>query len=205
MMGAAQKAWFLGGLADAQADGIPWKLVGNPTMIAPIRVIDLDTPENRAADPNLIKHAGFYTNANFDSWDGFPAERDEVLSALHTGGIENVSFLSGDYHSFWQAELSTDFDDPSAAIVANDFATGAISSAGGAFAENALYGGAPTTSPGFNYIDTTSHGYGLVEVSHTELVVTYLAFNAQYSSATPQPAVSFTLTPGDPHPTKQLL
>jgi alkaline phosphatase D len=200
MMGAAQKAWFLGGLATAQADGVPWKLVGNPTMIAPIRVVDLDTPENRAADPTLIKHAGFYTNSNFDSWDGFPGERDEVLSTLATGGIENVAFLSGDYHSFWQAGLTTDFDDPAAPLVANDFAAGAISSAGGAFTENALYGGHPTPSPGFNYIDTTSNGYGTVEGTAGELVVTYLAFSAAYRSATPSPAVRFTLTPGNPVP-----
>jgi alkaline phosphatase D len=201
ILGADQKAWLLGGLADAQADGVPWKLIGNPTMIAPIRVVDLDTPENRALDPNLIKHAGFYTNSNFDSWDGFPVERDAVLSQLATGGIENVSFLSGDYHSFWQAGLTPDFDDPTAPVVANDFAAGAISSAGGAFTENALYGGHPTTSPTFSFIDTTSNGYGLVEGTSAELAVTYLAFNAQYRSATPQPKVRFTLTPGDPIPT----
>ena len=124
ILGADQKSWLLGGLADAQADGVPWKLIGNPTMIAPIRVVDLDTPQNRALDPNLLKHAGFYTNSNFDSWDGFPVERDAVLAQLDDGGIENVSFLSGDYHSFWQAGLTPDFDDPTAPVVANDFAAG---------------------------------------------------------------------------------
>jgi len=204
-MGTDQRAWLLDGLDAAQAQGVPWKLIGNPTMIAPIREVDLDTPENRAANPSLIKHAGLYSNANFDSWDGFPWERDLVLSHLATHGIENVAFLSGDYHSFWQAELTSDFDDPIAPVVANDFAAGAISSAGGAFTENALYGGPPATSPSFNYVDTTRNGYGLVEVTATSLTVTFLAHNAQYTVPLPQPVVRFTLAPGDAHPVQQLL
>jgi phosphodiesterase/alkaline phosphatase D-like protein len=127
------------------------------------------------------------------------------LAHIADHGIQNVSFLSGDYHSFWQAELTPDFDDPGAPVVANDFAAGAISSAGGAFTENALYGGPPSTTPAFNYVDTTRNGYGLVEATPTSLTVTFLAHNAQYRVPLPSPTVKFTLTPGDPHPVQQLL
>ena len=34
-------------------------------------------------------------------------------------------FVTGDYHSFWQATLTPDFDDPAAPVVANEFAAGA--------------------------------------------------------------------------------
>jgi alkaline phosphatase D len=205
MLGEAQRTWLLDALTQAELDGVPWKLIGNPTMIAPIRVLDLDTPELRALDPNILRHAGLYTNANFDSWDGFPWERDLVLGELHVRGIQNTSFLSGDYHSFWQQTLTTDFDDPSAPQVANDFATGAISSAGGANAENLLYGGPPTTFPPFRYVDTFHNGYGLVRCTPGEMTVTYLANDAAYRDALPVPRVRFTLTPGDPVPTTELL
>ena len=140
-----------------------------------------------------------------DGWAGYPASWRWLVQFMVRNQIRHTIFLSGDYHSFWQAELTTDFDDGAAPVVANDFAAGAISSAGGAFTENALYGGAPATSPGFNFVDTVHNGYGLVEATHSQLQVTYLAHDAKFKAATPQPMVRFTLTPGDPHPTQELL
>ena len=205
ILGPAQKSWLLGGLSRAQGAGRTWKLIGNQVMIAPIREVDLDTPAARAADPLLPVHAGTYSNANFDSWDGFPVERDALLSYIGTNGIQNTAFLTGDYHSFWQAALTPDFDAVSPPVVANEFTAGAISSAGGALTENILYGGAPGTTPPFSYVDTIRNGYGLVECTPSQMVVTYYANNAAVSNVLPTATVKFTLTPGNPNATKQLL
>jgi len=207
MLGTAQRGWLTSGLSAAQAAGTTWKIIGNQVMIAPLRVVDLDTPEARAADPSLPVHAGLYSNANFDSWDGFPWERDLLLSHLDTAGIQNTVFVTGDYHSFWQAPLSTDFDDASATVVANEFAAGAISSAGGAQNENVLFGSAESAplSPGFAYIDGIRNGYGLIEASPSEMTVTYYANDAASSTALPRPTVRFTLDAGNTTAGKQLL
>ena len=200
ILGADQRSWLTNGLSAAQAAGTTWKIIGNQVMIAPLRVTDLDTPEARAADPSLPVHAGIYTNANFDSWDGFGWERDLLLSHLDTAGIQNTLFVTGDYHSFWQAPLTTDFDDPAAPMVANEFAAGAISSAGGAQNENVLYGDAANAplTPGFNYIDGIRNGYGLIEATASELNVTYYANDAASSTQLPQATVRFTLDAGNP-------
>jgi alkaline phosphatase D len=207
ILGNGQRAWLLDGLDAAEADGVPWKIIGNQVMMAPIRMVDLDTPENRAIDPTLPKHAGIYSNSNFDSWDGFGWERDLVLAHLHDAGVDNTVFVTGDYHSFWAAPLVPDFDAPGSPVVAHDFCAGAVSSAGGAFNENIITGGSGsiTTSPGFDYQDLFRNGYGLVEATHGQLDVTFFAHNAAYRNTTPIPTVRFGLTPGDPVATKQLL
>ena len=199
LLGDQQRDWLLDGLTAASAAST-WKVIGNPVMISPLRVLDLDTPELRAQDPDLPKHAGFYTNSAFDSWDGFVWERDLLLSHLAAGGIENTVFVTGDYHSFWQSGLTPDFDDEAAPLVANEFAAGAISSGGGAINENVLFGGAENGpyQPGFNFINGSHNGYGLLEATPTEMTVSYLANNATSATMVPGPIARFTLEAGDP-------
>jgi alkaline phosphatase D len=202
MLGQAQRDWFTGGLSSAQAAGTTWKIVGNPVMIAPIRVLDLDTPVLRALNPDLPKHAGLYTNTAFDSWDGFVWERDVVLGHLENGGpsgapIENTVFVTGDYHSFWTSALTSDFDRPGAPVVAHEFASGAISSSGGAYSEAFLYGEGYNipAEPAFEYVDLVHNGYGLLEATPSELTVTYYQHMAD-TGALPVPRVRHTVPAG---------
>ena len=205
LLGDSQRQWLLDGLSDSQG-AATWKVIGNPVMISPIRTTDLDTPEARAADPNLPKHAGLYANSSFDSWDGYVWERDVVLAHLADNSIDNTVFVTGDYHSFWQHTLTADFDDPASPKVANEFAAGAISSGGGAMNENYLFGQADWGhyEPGFNYIDGLRNGFGLLEATPSEMVVSYFAHSALSRYSTPTESARFTLTPGDPDPTVQV-
>jgi phosphodiesterase/alkaline phosphatase D-like protein len=116
-------------------------------------------------------------------------------------------FLTGYYHSFWQAGLTTDMDDAAAPLVANEFTAGAISSAGGAQNENVLFGGPQNIDfhPAVNYVDGIRNGWGLVEATHADLQVTYFAGDAASSTLLPQPSVRFTLDAGDPVVSQQLL
>lgn len=199
LLGDAQRQWLLDGLSSAGAAST-WKVIGNPVMIAPLRVLDLDTPEVRANDPGYLKHAGFYTNSAFDSWDGYVWERELLLSHLAENGIDNTVFVTGDYHSFWQAGLQPDFDDDNSPVVANEFVTGAISSGGGAVNENAIFGKAEygPWQPGFNFIDGIHNGYGLLEATHSEMTVTFMANMAKWRSQLPQATARFTLQAGNP-------
>lgn len=200
ILGSEQKAWLKSGLASAQSAGRTWKIIGNQVMIAPIRVTDLDTPESRAIDPTLVKHAGFYTN--MDSWDGFSHERDELLGHLRTESIQNAVFVTGDYHAFFGGPLRADYDDDASPIVAHDFAAAGISSVPFNPFEFLIGGGGPiTTAPAFDYISYTENGFGLVEATPSGLDITFVGGNAAYQGAPFQPRVRWTLTPGNPNAT----
>ena len=195
LLGATQRQWLLDSLDAAQADGVRWKLVGNPVMIAPIRLNDLDTPQARIDDPNLPTHAGLYLGT--DSWDGFGWERDLILTHLRDAGVADVSFLTGDQHSFMAAPLTTDFDDPAATVVAYEYTGGSITSPSG-ITENALAGGLAgfPTQPPFDYMELRRNGYALVEATPSEMSVTFHQLNPIYKAATTEPVVRFTATPG---------
>lgn len=199
LLGDQQRKWLLDGLS-AASTASTWKIIGNPVMIAPRRVLDLDFPELRAANPDHLPHAGLYTDAAFDSWDGFVWERRQLLGHLADAGVSDTVFVTGDYHSFWQAALVPDFDDGDSPVVANEFAAGAVSSGGGALNENLLFGGAHNGpyQPGFNFVDGSHNGYGVLEADHGAMTVTFLAHDARSSSAVPTPRARFTLEAGDP-------
>jgi alkaline phosphatase D len=197
LLGAEQRQWLLDSLDTAQADGVRWKLIGNPVMIAPIRLQDWAVP---GGDPSLPRHAGLYLGT--DSWDGFGWERDLVLSHLRDASVSDVAFLTGDQHSFLAAPLSTDFDDPAAAVVAYEYTGGSITSPSG-ITENALAGGLAgfATQPAFDYMEVRRNGYALVEATPSQMSVTFHQLEPIYRAATPTPRVRFTATPGVVQPT----
>ena len=204
ILGVDQRQWLLDGLDTAQSEGVRWKLIGNQVMIAPIRIQDLDTPELRELDPNLVEHAGLYLTT--DSWDGFGWEREQVLGHIGTSGIADVAFLTGDVHAFFAAPVQPDFDDPASPSVAYEYTCGSISSPSGLI-EGALAGGGASfpTSPGFDYAELRFNGYGLVECTASQMTVTYHQLDSTLAINTPSPKVQFVATPGVVQPTVTLL
>ena len=193
ILGDTQRDWFLDGFGAAQDDGVTWKLVANQVMISPIRAIDLDSPALRALRPDLVEHAGVYVN--FDDWSGYMWERDVVTDRLHSDAISNVGFLTGDIHSFWQAPVRRDFDEPFSPIVAQEFVCGSVSSRGFdqvAAVAPAIEDALRNFSPGFRYVDLVRRGFGLVRCSPTAATVEFQVVDA----TRPAPAA----TPGSPGP-----
>lgn len=82
ILGKPQLRWLLAKLAGSTAR---WKLIGNQVMIAPLRV--LGSPVNQ------------------DQWDGYPAERNKILSFINNNGINNTIFLTGDIHTSWANDV----------------------------------------------------------------------------------------------------
>ena len=198
ILGASQRQWLFDTLDAAQADDVRWKLVGNQVMFAPIRFWDLDTPEVAAAFPGLPKHAGLYSS--MDSWDGFPAERDAVLEHIRSNDIRDVTFLTGDVHAFFAAELRSDFDDPASPVVVNEFTVSSISTSPGAFVEAIIEqanGGRLTVEPGFEFTDLYHNGFGMVEATPDALTVKFFACTAPLRD-TPKLSATFTSLPGAP-------
>jgi alkaline phosphatase D len=84
-LGAAQKTWLKDALPKSKAK---WSLLGSETMM-----MALDAAPNQ--------------HANQDQWDGYSAEREEVLTEFLNKGVDNLVVLSGDIHTFIAGDLYT--------------------------------------------------------------------------------------------------
>lgn len=177
ILGADQREWFFDGLGAAQADGVLHKVIGQQVMMAPLRWIDLDEPLLPPGPP----HRGVYFN--LDQWDGYTAERDRFTSFLHDEGITDTTVLAGDIHSFWQAAIHLDMEDPRSPAVAQEFVCGSIASTAlGFYPElaDAFAGLTRGFSPGFRWVDWQRRGFGLLEATPAGMNVRFQTVEAKW-------------------------
>lgn len=96
ILGEEQKAWFKDQLSQSQAR---WKVVGQQVIFAEFHVgwAGLGTPD------------GYHTTESIflDIWDGYPAERSELIDFIETNEIDNVVMLTGDFHSTFAFDVPT--------------------------------------------------------------------------------------------------
>jgi alkaline phosphatase D len=174
MLGNFQKRWFKSALSSSRAN---WKLWGSEVM-----VMSLDTAAPTATAPGA--------HANPDQWDGYSAERKEILSDAIAHKVKNLVVLSGDIHTFIAGNLTT---------------TGGITGkpagvelVGGSVTSLGLseFLGVPPASlealrkaadPHTIYADFVKKGYCVVTASPTQLVG---EFKAADSTQTPTSPVS---------------
>jgi alkaline phosphatase D len=161
-LGPAQMAWAKQRLQSSKA---AWKVVGNEVMI-------------------MNTKAGPATYLGFDSWQGYHAEREELLAHIQSTGIKDVVFVTGDIHTFVAGDVRT--QDSTGQTVALEFVGGSVTSAGLGETDLDLGGGVvikgndqnPNTPPAvidglksFNpwvkSADFDHHGYGLVTATTT--------------------------------------
>jgi alkaline phosphatase D len=158
-LGATQKGWLKDRLAGSPAR---WKIVANQAMI-----MALDGPA--------------YNEINKDQWDGYAAERREILEHVVARGVKDVTFITGDIHSFFAGVVTPSgrggpIDPPPAAT---EFVTGSVTSeflipeqgreAGGIATE----AGALSQNPHYRFANFRDKGYGIVEARPEELLVTF--------------------------------
>lgn len=86
ILGAEQLAWFKNQLSNSAAT---WKIIGNQAMFSDV----VQNPEFRR------------TPRNFDSWDGYPAEKNNVIDFVIKQNIQNLIFVTGDTHASWGIEV----------------------------------------------------------------------------------------------------
>jgi len=166
MLGRRQLGFLKSRLAASRA---AWKVVGGQSLIMPNRV-----------------HDGQYQR--FDSWQGYPREREELLQHLAQRGIKDVIFLAGDVHTVVGGDVGPGMGaGPSVAL---EFASGSITSASVGETNYRLPGGQlvpgspnPHTppeimahyralNPWFDALDLDRHGYGVVAASQSTFDVT---------------------------------
>jgi alkaline phosphatase D len=86
-----------------------WKVMANEVMMMPVKL------------PNDAF-------AQFDSWQGYPVEREELLQFIKGNGIKDVVFVTGDIHTFIAGDVRTNLGvgEP----VAVEFVGGSVTSRG---------------------------------------------------------------------------
>jgi alkaline phosphatase D len=161
-LGRKQMNWLKRRLSRSKAT---WKVIGSQTMMMPAKVT-----------------GGSYYG--FDSWQGYPQEREELLAHIKDEGIDDVVFITGDIHLFLAGDVRTDLG--SGENVAVEFVGGSITSTN--FGEMDINAGGglvipgndanPRTDPGIinalrginpwvDQADFDHHGYALVRASRS--------------------------------------
>jgi alkaline phosphatase D len=164
-LGQAQKEWLKAGLAQSRA---AWKVVGNQAMI-----MALDGPPRN--------------EINKDQWDGYAAERAELLDHVAATGTKDVTFITGDIHTFFAGNVTSTGrqgspTDPPA--VATEFVGGSMTSRGiipaqaqptEAQAALLVDSSVLANNPHIKFSNMERKGYAVMECAPNELRVTYRA------------------------------
>ena len=164
LLGAKQKRELLRTLETSRSR---WKVVANQVM-----VMSLDVPARNPINP--------------DSWDGYGAERRELLEFIQAKGIKDVSFITGDIHTFFAGNVTPSGREGVPAVdgvpVATEFVGGSVTSQGIAdrlgedrapaiaFPSDA---GVLANNPHIKYSNQAFKGYAVLEARPDELLVEY--------------------------------
>lgn len=155
LLGPVQMNWINSQLDSTTAR---WKVIANQLMVAHLGV--------------------FGTPVVFENWDGYPVERTTFYNNLKDNNIDNVLFVTGDFHCSFAndlCDLSTNpaYYDPQtgAGSVATEFVVPSIT--GDNFDEGNTFGFTSAeqavtllqlSNPHVHYAELTSHGYILLDI-----------------------------------------
>lgn len=113
ILGSEQMEWFKEQLKSSEAT---WKILGNQVVYSYLN----------------YGHETF--SINLDSWDGYPAEQQQIADFIKHNEIQNIIFVTGDTHSSFAFEVTvnpfSDYDPVSGqGAFAVEFGTTSINSA----------------------------------------------------------------------------
>lgn len=188
MLGTDQRNWFTSGVTQSSAT---WKIWANETFLGQFKIGPSDGEK-------------FYIN--IDAWDGYEAERAEILSQFADAGVKNLIALTGDFHTYMAAYLKIDYgmrsNRPGRNLVGVEFMTPAVTSSTlvdylinlltpderqAIMAEDKkgpskfLFENiAKATNPHIQFFNSQEWGYSIVEFTPTQ--ATYSAYSIPKSS-----------------------
>ncbi|NVK65052.1 MAG: alkaline phosphatase D family protein [Flavobacteriales bacterium] len=138
MLGTDQYQWLTNELSSSTAQ---WKVLGNQVIFAPVTV--------------------FGVPINGDAWDGYPAERDNVLEHVRTNDIENFTVITGDVHTSWAFNLEKNGEN-----LGVEFVTPSVTSPGAP-----INGGGILTieNPHIKFVELTQHGFIILDLNQQRI------------------------------------
>ena len=192
--GDNQMRWLKESLQDDRA---LWKLVGNPVMIAPVRIPEayVDEVGKMIGDTPLPQDGPPY---NVDQWDGYTADRREVFQHLRDHGVNNAVFLTGDIHSGWACDLPFDAESYAAgtelgtsvgceyvcsSVTSNNLKdiTGDPTPVSSTAVEEAVKAG----NRHVKYLNFDDHGFSVVDITRERLKVDWFIIEDRRDKQTP--------------------
>jgi alkaline phosphatase D len=154
LLGFDQERWLARELRRSKRRRQPWRILGQQVMMA-----QLSRTEGR-------------TIRNPDQWDGYAPARERLFEVLRERDIRNNVVLTGDIHSSWCNELSsnpwaTSARVDEARIVGVEFVGPAVSSPGLREQAKAVADAerVRSTSPHMKYVELHKRGYGILDVT----------------------------------------
>ncbi|WP_066737881.1 alkaline phosphatase [Cupriavidus sp. D384] len=155
---------------------------------------------------------------NADQWDGFNAERKNLMAFLKTHDVRNVVALSGDIHAFFGGQVMDDYDAASPAPVMVDLVTAGLSSntllssfravvdndqtfaalrdliysnVGGTLT-NTFDSTLRTFNPWLRHVNTNAEGYAVVTLTPDKLSCAFHVMQRLSGGTAPAPATAST-------------
>jgi alkaline phosphatase D len=179
-LGAKQKSWLKGAVPKSKAR---WNLLASETMMM-------------ALDATPGQHA------NQDQWDGYSAEREEILSHFHSRRVKNLVVLSGDIHTFIAGNLTTT-GEKSGTPIGTELVGGSATSLGlpeelGIPAAT-LDAARQASDPHVVYAEFEHRGYCVVTATKKELVGEFKAVDTTQQPTSPVSTIAkFKVESGTP-------
>ncbi|MFJ7099439.1 MULTISPECIES: alkaline phosphatase D family protein [Streptomyces] len=170
LTGRAQLDWLKAGLS---ASDTTWRLVGTSVMISPFALGSLPASLLKPLAKLLgLPQEGLALNT--DQWDGYTADRRELLAHLRGNAIRNTVFLTGDIHMAWANDVPVNAGTyPLSASAATEFVVTSVTSDNlddilkvGEGAVSAV--AAPlirAANRHVHWVDTDRHGFGVLDLT----------------------------------------
>lgn len=143
MFGKKQESWLMPSFLRS---GATWEVLAQPTLFS--RLYQKDRDGNPASWS--------------DGWDGYKPTRDMIIQAAEQRRPKNFISIGGDMHSWWQADLKTDYSDPSSQTVGTEFVTTSVTAHSYAYSR---FSRMLPDNPHIHFFDDRKRGYSLVNVS----------------------------------------
>jgi len=204
--GRAQMDYLKAGLAAHQSQ---WKLVGNPVMISPVMFPPLPSTISRplADVTGLLPPEG--VTYNYDQWDGYTADRRELLTHLADQGVRDTVFLTGDIHSAWACDVPLDAGTyPLSRSVATELVCTSVTSDN----LNEITGTPPRTTSlavevgiraanrHVQHVELDSHGYSVLDIRPDRVQMDWYEISDRTDpAATSRFATAFAVPAGSQH------
>ncbi|MBC8027128.1 MAG: alkaline phosphatase D family protein [Steroidobacteraceae bacterium] len=155
LLGFDQEAWAYEKLALSKSRGATWRLLGQQVMMA------------------TLSPSGGQTVFNLDQWDGYRPARERLYSTLRDGSIDNVVVMTGDIHTSWANDLTSNpwagyNPQTGQGVVGVEFVTPAVTSPGILNPVEAAQTAAflRSISPHMKFVELNKRGYVLLDIDH---------------------------------------
>ena len=158
MLGKEQERWLMPSFARSRAT---WEVLAQPTLFSRL------FQKNRDGVPAAWS----------DGWDGYPATRDMILKAVEQRRPKNFISIGGDMHSWWQADLKADYNDPNSKTLGADFVTTSVTAH--SYNYNNFQRMLPD-NPHIHFVDDRKRGYSLVDVTPERWTLQMKEMNSVY-------------------------